>query len=320
MSTAALHQTLFELEVGKVADCIYAGPYWKKHVPERSVDDTIKALYGSEEPDWVITRLADIPKKRNYGAAVFLADIHRDPKATVKAINNAGVEVVFMRAPLLLGNLYMKYTLKDKEFFLRNINGKVVFLPFSVDTNFFSHVKKKRYDVVFLGNSRKVIYPLRAQIMDNLPTFCKENNYKLLTGGRPHGFKGHGYLKKYYNDPILRASCKVGKDYAAAVASGKTFLFDSSMMKYPVKKYFEGMACGTCVMADAPQLADKLRFIPDYNYVEINRKNWAKKLRYYLTHNEEREKIAKNGRTTIIRHHSNEVRAKQFVKYLKGGI
>jgi spore maturation protein CgeB len=109
----------------------------------------------------------------------------------------------------------------------------------------------------------------------------------------------------------------VGKRYSEVLSGTKIFIFGSSVFKYPLSKYFEAMGSGSLVMADKPQSAEALHLKPEWNFVEINKENWKEKLDYYLTNDEEREKIAYRGYKTVMKHHTTSVRANQLISYLK---
>lgn len=109
----------------------------------------------------------------------------------------------------------------------------------------------------------------------------------------------------------------VGEEYARTLALSKTFPFGTSIFKYPLLKFFEAMACKTCVFADTPLTAEELHIIPDWNFVEVNEDNWEDKLEYYVSHDDERELIAQRGYDTVIKYHTTEVRARQVVDFLE---
>jgi len=51
--------------------------------------------------------------------------------------------------------------------------------------------------------------------------------------------------------------------------------------------------------------------------VEINVDNWEDKLTYYLENDGERRRIALEGYKMTMKHHTNDVRAAQLVKFLE---
>ncbi|GAG39725.1 unnamed protein product, partial [marine sediment metagenome] len=165
----------------------------------------------------------------------------------------------------------------------------------------------------FLGSHHPRYYPIRDDIWKRLPLLSRQYGWRALIRGTPPGKS----LVSRNIDELLEKGYFVGKKYAKALSLSKTFIFDGGADKSPVKKYFEGMASGTCVLADTPVTAKELHFRPDWNFVEINKHNWSQRLRYYLDHDEEREQIAKRGYETVMKYHTNDVRARQLVDFLE---
>jgi len=118
-------------------------------------------------------------------------------------------------------------------------------------------------------------------------------------------------------DKELRKKWLVGEDYAKTVAQSKIFIFGSSIFRYPLTKYMEGMMSGSLVMADEPWHAEECHFKDGWNYVKINENNWQEKLEYYLKNDRERETIAQRGYETAMKYHTTNIRAKQFIDILK---
>jgi len=165
----------------------------------------------------------------------------------------------------------------------------------------------KKYDVSSMGASSP-FYVLRRAILKDLSTLAKKNKWRLLLRGRP------------YNRSIshnLKTGGIVGYKYAEALALSKILIFGAIKTGGHVKKYFEGMACRTCVLANTPVMAEELHFRPGWNFVEIGFDNWKEKLKYYLKHDEERETIAQRGYETILKYHTNEIRARQIINFLE---
>ena len=77
------------------------------------------------------------------------------------------------------------------------------------------------------------------------------------------------------------------------------------------------MATKALVMMDRPTCAELLHFEDGVNYVEISLRDFRKKIRYYIKHDEERIGIAEKGYETYKKHHTSKARANQVYVELK---
>lgn len=316
-----------EKEVEKIADCKWSGKGWKDHILMEPLSKTIKRLYGNDPPDWVVSNIPDLReyqeivsnlKDKEYNMAMTIADLHVNPKKWVE-VANSGFDVTFMRylhspkvKKLTKIKLLSYFTDFDPFYYVKNLKTKVFHLPCSVDSALYNPKEEKIYDVVFLGAFNRRVYPLRYEIVKELPELCEEKNWRYILGDRPPGHNLERFIQN-----LAGQGYYVGNKYADVLSSCKILIFGSSIFRYPLSKYFEGMASGALVMADKPTTADALHFKPGWNFVEINRKNWKEKLDYYITNDEEREKIAHRGYETVMKYHTSSVRAKQLVSYLR---
>jgi spore maturation protein CgeB len=94
------------------------------------------------------------------------------------------------------------------------------------------------------------------------------------------------------------------------------FAFGCGVSNYPVAKFFEGMSSETMVLAPFPKDGKELGFLPDENFVEINGDNFVDKIKWYLKHEDEKQRIVDCARETVLRDHSVEKRAKQLTDFL----
>ena len=155
-------------------------------------------------------------------------------------------------------------------------------------------------------------YPIRTDVVKKLPKLAKDKNWKILLKDRPPGKS----KSRMIND-LLKQGYIVGSKYADTIARSKISIFDCGIYRYPLVRFLEGMACNTLVMSNAPLTPDKMKFIPDVNYVEINLGNWDKKLKYYLEHDDHRKVISENGYNTFLNHHTADIRAKEVLAFLE---
>lgn len=307
----------FEQEVGELAECRWAGEGWPSYKPNESMDETVKRVMP--DADWVIDSDDgfELQVDRGYKVGAFISDLHgkwnkdaATPASFVRLINSTGYDAVFLKY------LYVYGTSASPDIFLEGLRSKVFFLPWSVDPDKFKPLEPKEWDVTFLGRADDlgVLYPLRVRLWKEggLRRFCDARGLRLLRGRSP---KGKTYDRKI---STLEDRFWVGRRYAEALGRTRFFIFGSSRHNYPLQKYFEGMASGCVVVADEPGGAEELGFVDGESYVEIDGDNWRQRLDYFIKHSGAAKRVADNGRKLVLRAHSHEVRAKEFVSMLEG--
>lgn len=320
-----------EQAIGQIARCRWAGPGHPNHKPGEPLSRTVKRVMKTA--NWVIyydfgvakrNIMVSIPPKthkRRYNVAAYVGDLHREPQRYVRRLNEIGWDAVLM-AYTQLGK-QVTYSRKryrkpiaivdiQPNYFTRLLKIPHLHMAPNINPDVFKPSDKpKLFDATFLGAVGLECYPLRGEIWEKLPFFAKKNGWKILLQGTPPGRS----LDRKISE--LQPRYYVGDKYVEALGRSKVFIFGTSVFKYPLLKFFEAMACGACVMADVPLTAEELHFIPDRNFVAINKNNWKEKLKYYLEHDEEREEIARRGYETVMAHHTTNVRARQVVNFLR---
>jgi hypothetical protein len=314
-----------EQEVAKIAECQWSGRGWESHVPGETIDATVKRLYGSNPPDFIVDNNADLPEYRRLADSrtvdtpkmvMTVNDMHLEPEEWVATANRgfSGVLMRYLYCPYAKRKLLSRFDLIRKlspTYYTDNLRVPHLHFPWFTDERIYGPSEEKDHDVIFLGSYRKRIYPLRYDIYNNLPKLCKDHGYRYLVGGRPPGKTPDRSIAA-----LTKQGYVVGDNYARTIARSKIFIFGNSVFDYPLSKYFEVMGSGTLVMADKPQTEKELHFEPGVNYVEITMDDWREKLVYYLENDGERERIARNGYETVMKYHSSQVRARQLVDFL----
>jgi hypothetical protein len=105
-----------------------------------------------------------------------------------------------------------------------------------------------------------------------------------------------------------------GEDHAKRLCMGK-MVFQCSQFKEVTRRIFEGMACGKMVITDRLPLATKLQelFVDGEDIVYYdNAEDAIEKIKYYVSHDDERNRIAKNGYNKFINNHSIKQRVDMF--------
>ncbi len=318
-----------EQAVAKIAECEWSGRGHAEHIHGEDLNDTIRRVMPGA--DWVIiydrahTRFKNavkIPEKRICKVAYSISDIHWNPPATVKRLNDAKWDAVLMQTtktvlgsvPRTKKNRALRLVPIDPNYYLKNLKPPIFHLAHSINPEIFKPLKKpKVFDVSFLGAHQAKFYPLRANIWQGLPELARRHGWRVLMKGTPPGKS----LVSRNISVLQKQGHIVGRKYAEALALSKTFPFSVSTVKYAIKKFVEGMACGACCLSDIPITAKELHYVPDQNFVSINTKNWRTKLIYYMKHNGKREEIVKRGYETVMKYHTTDVRARQLVKFLE---
>ena len=303
----------FEQAVGKIADCRWAGRGWPLYQPNENMNNTVGRIYDKTPPDWVLDEDDGfrVPRERNYKVGYFASDLHgknsfnvTSPRGFVRLINNSHYDAVFLKYKYIYG------TSSTPDIFLRSLNTKPFFLPWSIDTKRY-YPREKDFDVVFLGAASRRRYPIRNSLWKNLPSFCEEHNLRLLMKGAPPGGTFQRDIQR-----LMREGLIVGERYCEVLGETKILIFGCSRHRYPLQKFFEGMSSGCLVMSNEPGGAKELNFRDGYNFVSIDTRNWKEKLQYYSENESEAKRIAEQGRETILKYHTHDIRVRQFIQML----
>jgi glycosyltransferase involved in cell wall biosynthesis len=240
----------------------------------------VEDLFSFWHEDWKSIRA---PK------ALFLEDLHGNhPKQVRRGLEN-GFSVIFFRYKTHFERLFGH--LRDKV--------KCIWLPMSVDINYFKPVSGKIRDVVMLGAVNNV-YPTRQQIVRAL--------------------RGHLYFELIKRPKELWNPWErwpTGEDYVRILSESKICPTGGSIYHYPVAKYLEISACNTLLMSDWFNELGMLGFRHRINMVALQPGRIRHQVEWWLANDEMRERVASNGMQLVRRYHSGEVRAKQFVSALK---
>nr|WP_304212927.1 glycosyltransferase [Fredinandcohnia onubensis] len=227
-------------------------------------------------------------KNVNIPFGLMVEDPDKNSGARGKFIMDNNIQYLF---PVVRDSFLRKYpTLKDRIYWLPHHAYTEVFKDYQLP---------KTIDYLLIGKIDR-LYPLRQKIlstMQNEPGFTY--------------YKHPGYRSFSPADEKRRV---VGENYAKKINQAKIFFTCDSILKYPIKKYFEVPACRTLLMAPTSEEIEDLGFVPGKNFVDINENDFYEKAKYYLTHEEERQKIADAGYEFIREYHSTKARAEFLVE------
>jgi len=163
------------------------------------------------------------------------------------------------------------------------------FFPFSVDTNRYKKMNlKKIHDVMAVYTVKPLYYPHRGTIRKIL----SKMDIKVDT-------------RKITNMNLIK-----GINQAKIIVTNNNYYGSLSM------RYTETLACGGFLLADKP--ADTIGLKHKEHLVFYDGMNdFQKKVRYYLSHDKERNEIANNGMQYVRKYHSCKVRVRQITDFIK---
>ena len=170
-------------------------------------------------------------------------------------------------------------------------------LPFSVDINYFQKSRGFRFikdvDAMAVYSDIPWCYKNRRTVQREIQTW----GIKTVVGGTSPG-------QRIWH-----------KDYVSLINRSKIFVTSNNIYKVMSMKYTEAMACGTFVLADAPEGFTEQGFVDGEHLVLYDGiQDLKEKVFYYLDHDHEgeRERIAESGMKFVQSRHTNRLR----VKYL----
>ena len=83
-------------------------------------------------------------------------------------------------------------------------------------------------------------------------------------------------------------------------------------------RYFEIPVCRTLLIADWVDELGSPGFKDNVNMVKRNKRKLKEQVEYWLTHDKEREEIAKAGEISIQQRHTVDIRAREVIEHLEG--
>lgn len=285
---AHIHQSWFEA-LQKVADVQISGRGFDKfHVGP--LPAVIKHYYGPGRPDAIVFYTHD--KGRTEEA--------REIEGTLKVM--IGCDEVRHAYFIRRFHKEHKIDLVISKYLRPGLGQEVQlpveYLPHSVDSKIFKDYNlKKEYDISFFGTFKP---PRIYRDRDAICRMINNSQYKYILEKK---YGGRKFIDSLTVAQVINKS-KVG----FAVPSGRDFL---------LSRYFEIPACRSMLLcSDTPGLANC--FEKDKHYILFNGlSDFKDKLDYYLRNDDERQKITDAAHEHVMRNHTHEIRAKQFVKILE---
>lgn len=270
---------IFRSNLGKYHDVIYYGPeyilsYQDIPVPEvykmyQPADIILVHLPQEKSLLRGLEEITHVPKVHIMGdyAGFYAgpnAGRNKDDKKYHKFLDKHRFDMIFAH------DKFIYYKLKDHY--------PMFHIPFCVDTSLYYNKDIERdHDTAALYSANPAIYPHRRKVQEILRA-----NFNCITGKN-----------------------EVRWDYINHLNRTKIFVNNNEKWHILSLKLFEATACG------AMFLTDRIDFMDEYGYedgkhlvIYNNDDDMVQKVRYYLEHEDEREKIAEAGRMLTVEKYS----------------
>ena len=134
----------------------------------------------------------------------------------------------------------------------------------------------------------------------------------MLLKGAPKGRSASRKIDILYDKGAI-----VGERYVETLGRSKVMVAGSSVYKYPLLRYFEGMACKTAVVGDGSAMLDRCGLRNVHEFWQSSRKSWVYDVRTLLRDEAFREFMVEKAYKAVFENHSAEVRAKQMLEHMK---
>lgn len=292
---------IFRSNLGRFHDVIYYGPEYLIHYDPGIPLSEVCKLY--QPPDLILVHLPQekhilsdlhkithIPKVYIMGDYAGLHSNHigryrEDHKCHV-FLNKYNFDMIFTH------DKFVYYKLKERY--------PMFHIPFCVDTSVYYNKKLERdFDVAAMYAAKEKIYPDRRKVQNLIRKMVKEKHVNKLKNG-------HRTVRWDYIEYLNRA---------------KIFVNNHKDWHIMGVKVFEATACG------AMFLTDRIDFMDEYGYIDgehlVVYKNFndiEEKIKYYLKHDDEREKIAKAGMKYTVENYNMDKVIKNFTDEIERNI
>ena len=226
----------------------------------------------------------------NIPKGILLHDVQRRKNAFRSYLLSNDMDLIFVH----YRDAFLKYfpELRNRLRWMPNHVYKQIFHKYKV---------KKTIDYLMMGRVND-LYPLRKEIV---------SRHHKLKGLIVHEHPGYKSFTNKEKDSLL-----LDEKYAKEICRAKMFLTCGSRYDFAVGKYFEVPACGTLLLASNFSELTDLGFKDKKNFISINKRNFVKKAKYYLEHEDERNEICRKGYKLVNSRHLTDIRVREFVNEL----
>jgi Glycosyl transferases group 1 len=181
-----------------------------------------------------------------------------------------------------------------EKHFLKAGHHRAICLPHAVEANLFANVSGQRvYEVGWVGNLEGTLYSTRRRYIGKL-----QQNFKMNETDR------------HYSPEEMSIIYKQSK--IVVNISRDDYLEDANL------RCFEVMAAGALLITSSPTELSDLGFVAGTHFVSYQKEAELYQLvRFYIEHDDERNKIARAGRILVMKEHTYDCRVKKILNLLQ---
>lgn len=259
---------------------------------------------GPPHYNWDDLQIFDIPK------LYWWSDPHTGPIPKIEWFNRSKIDVA----------LHCVYGDKENNRWgmwniAPQLNGKSVLFPHPINTEVFKdYGQEKDIDSLVLGRAARGWYPFRLKIHNWLMEPEQMERWNIKVTKRPK--RDYGWTRDRVNGS---EGIYAWDFYAKLLNRCKIFPHDGGVMKYPVAKMFETMACKTLALIEPPPPPTMYHLIANYNFIPIDHENFKEEIEYWIENHDGREAkgIIRNAYKMVHEYHSTKVRCDEFMELVE---
>lgn len=284
---------LFKLDLSKDHNVTYYGQGYSKTPPLKNITEILKEV---PKPDIIFTYIMTYSKTfEGYELIKDIPKVHYEVDYFPPQLGKTNGGNIDYQNPFFFKSKYNLIFAPTKSMVCdmqtNKIAPKIFWLPFSVCVD-----KYKK-----LGLEKTI---------DIMATFTM----------KPHWYPDREILHQVINSLGVKTFTEnvIHDEYIKKINESKIFVTNNGIFKCLNMKFTEVLACGTLLFADRPEDLDDLGLKDGEHLIIYNGwKNLKSKIRYYLSHESEREQIAENGMKFVRENHSNDVRIKEMTDIIQ---
>ena len=223
---------------------------------------------------------------------MMVADAQYNTYQTIKILEKSNLKLMIFRY-------------KAAMYFYNALKVEKIWQPLGLRLEIFKNYSMpKDYDICLLQALSRA-YPTRVKAHSIL----REANIKLLTRSHP-GYNTNGFFSP---------NSLIKEEYAKAINRSKIFVTSGSWYNAVLQKHFEILGCRTLLMCPFPKYGEELGLRDKVNMVKFKPdcSDLLEKVKYYLSHDDERRKITKAGYKLVHERHTIQKRAETLNKLLE---